>query len=160
MSMVSAKAGKIAAAVVGVVLVFGVLAGVGVAGKRPFVVVGEGKIGRSEWGAWIEGSPNHRAASSPVCLSVALTGVGRGGSKSSESFECGVVRSTAPTIQAVSGGGGNRAGKRTAIVALFSAATDHIFVNVGQKGSGARPIRHIGRAAAARLGVEQIGYWS
>ena len=123
------------------------------------VVLDEGKIGRSVWGAWLEPAAKSAQSGEMVCRGIALASPTSGGLwAQSEYAECGVVSEPAPLIDSIDRGQGKR--RRTVWLGVFSAEVRKIYVRVGhaRRGKVVSPQRLSPKDAKA-LGTDQLAFW-
>jgi hypothetical protein len=126
----------------------------GAANERPYHVLRHGKIGRSEWLAWVDGGSRRKVGSARVCLGLALSVQG----SLSESHECNIVSASEPVVESISAM--TTHGERSVFVVLLTPKTHSVFVRVvGQSIHRTVTVRHVSKEAGDLVGVVPIAFW-
>lgn len=123
------------------------------------VVLDEGKIGRAMWAVWLKPSAKPGQSRGRVCSGTALAAPSSGGLwAQSESEECGVVSASAPMIESIDRGQGQK--RRTVWLGVFSPEVRRIYLRVGNapRGKVVSPQRLSPKDADA-LGTDQLRFW-
>lgn len=136
------------------------LAGSYASAKSPQkVVLDEGKIGRSVWAAWLRPAAQPGHARGKVCREVALAGPSSGGLWAQSVLEeCGAVSASAPVIESIDRGRGQK--QRTVWLGLFSAEVSQVYVRIGhaRRGNFVR-LHQLSLKDAEALGTDQLKFW-
>ena len=146
----------VAVAGVGVAsMVAGLCGGVSHADGNASAIIGHGYIGRAQWAAWVRDGP---ASHGGVCVRMVFARPASVGLNVSETNECTNVQPSKPVLESVVSGYGRK--RRLVFVVLFSGSTREVFLNLGRRGTRRVKIRRLDKNKAARLGIEQIGFWA
>lgn len=124
------------------------------------VVLSEGQIGRSVWTTWLRPAAEPGHSREKVCRGIALAVPSAGGLwAQSEYDECGVVSASAPLIDSIDRGQGQK--RRTVWLAVLSPEVSKVYVRIGHtpRGKSVSPQR-LSRREARTLGADQLAFWA
>jgi hypothetical protein len=129
-------------------------------GKSPQrVMLDEGKIGRFVWATWLRPAAQPGHAGGKVCRGGALAGPASGGLWAQSEFdECGAVSASAPLIDSIDRGEGQK--RRTVWLGLFSAEVSKVFLRIGhtRPGNFVR-LQQLSPKDAETLGTDRLKFW-